>query len=179
MKTRFFILTGLIAMVLTACDLNSSSNYTPQINFYTSHINKTDTLYIYPTDVGGVVRLDTIQAGDTIVFRMYLTGFTNNLTNFSMTLSDTTVAKILLPVGISMDSIFSKTQSDYAKGNFIFLPKKVNVYFPVRFIAKKPSTTTYLNLLLISDAIFQNSAGDNSVSYKLMTPIIAKRDSIK
>lgn len=174
MKTRLLILIGFIVTIFSACNLNSSSNYTPEIYVYTSHVNKTDTLNIYLTDEGGVFRLDTINVGDTVVFRMFFNGLTNNLTSFYLTQSDTTVAKILLPAVVSMDSIFSKPLSGYNTGKFIFLPDKKQVYFPVRYIAMKPTTSATLSFSLVSDAVFENSVGSNSVSFKLKTPIVAK-----
>lgn len=179
MKTRLLILLGFVVTVFTACNLNGSSNYSPEIYVYTSHVNKTDTLNIYLTDEGGVLRLDTINVGDTIVFRLFLNGITNNLTNFYLTQSDTTVAKILLPAVISMDSIFSKPLSDYDSGKFIFLPDKKQVYFPVRYIAKKPTTTATLQFSVVSDAVFDNVSGSNSASFKLKTPIVDKSGTIK
>ena len=174
------ILFGLIVAIFTSCNLNNgSSNYTPEIYLYTSHINKTDTLNVYLTDESGVLRLDTISVGDTIVLRMFLNGITNNLTNFYLTQSDTTVAKILLPAVVSMDSIFSKPQSDYNAGRFVFLQNKKQVYFPVRYIAKKATTTATLQFSVVSDAVFDNSSGSNSDSFKLKTPIIVKRNAVK
>jgi hypothetical protein len=179
MKTKYFILLSLIAICFTACDLDNSSNSTPEMSVFTSHINGADTLNIYSTDEGGVGRLDTIAVGDTIVFRMYLNGVTNNLTSFYIAPSDTASAKIILPNATSMDSLFSNTQSDYSMGKFIFLPKMVHVYFPVRYVAKKPSAVASIQLALYSDAIFDNSIGSNRFAIKLKTPIVAKRQSVK
>lgn len=179
MKTKYLILLSLIAICFTACNLDSSSNYTPEMSMLTSHINKADTLNLYSTDEGGVGRLDTITVGDTIVFRMYLNGVANNLTRFYMAQSDSASAKIILPVAASMDSIFSSSQSDYSKGEFIFLPKKLHVYFPVRYVAKKPTTTAVIQLALSSDAVFNNSIGSNTFSIKLKTPIVAKKETLK
>lgn len=175
MKTKYLILLSIIAICFTACNLDSSSNSTPQMSMLISHANKSDTLNIYSTDEGGVGRLDTISVGDTIVFRMYLNGVTNNLTSFYMVQSDSTTAKVILPVTTSMDSIFSSTQSDYPAGKFIFKSKIVHVYFPVRYVAKKPSTDAAIQLALASDAVFSNSIGSNIFSIKLKTPIRAKK----
>ena len=179
MKTRLLIVLGFIVTIFSACNLNSSSNYSPEFYIYTSHLNKNDTLNIYLTDEGGVLRLDTINVGDTIVFRMFLNGITNNLTNFYLTQSDTVSARILLPAVVSLDSIFSKPQSDYSAGRFIFLPDKKQVYFPVRYIAKNPSTTATIQFTVASDAVFDNSMGSNSATLKLKTPIIIKPSKIK
>jgi hypothetical protein len=180
MKTRLFILLGIIITIFSACNLNGSSNYSPEMYVYTSHINRNDTLNIYFTDEGGVMRLDTINVGDTIVFRMFLDGITNNLTNFYLTQSDTISSKILLPSVVSMDSIFSKTQSDYNAGRFVFLPNKRQVYIPVRYIAKNPSSTATIQFTITSDAVLDNSVGSNSATLKLKTPIlVAKTSKIK
>lgn len=179
MKTKHFIFIGLLALSFAACNINGSSNSTPELSIVTSHIKQSDVLNLYYTDEGGVLRLDTIQVGDTIVFRMDLNGITNNLTSFYLTQSDTSVAKIILPVFNSMDSIFSKDQSDYGNGKFIFLPKKIHVYFPIRFVAKKPTNTATIQLSLTSDANFENSIGSNKLGMKLKTPIIVKSTTAK
>lgn len=179
MKTPLLILFAVISIAFTACDLNGSSNFTPEMRLYPSHISKSDTLNMYLTDESGVLRMDTINVGDTVVIRMYLNGSTNNLTSFYLAQSDTSEATILLPVAASMDSIFSKSQSDYDRGKFIFLPKKVFIYFPIRYVARKPSNTATLQFSLASDANFENGIGNNSIVLKLKTPIVAKPVTIQ
>jgi hypothetical protein len=175
MKTKYFALLGLFVIFLTACDMSNSSNYTPQISILTSHINKTDTLNLYYTDQGGILRLDTINVGDTIVFRMDLNGITNNLTAFNFTTTDTTTAKVIFPVKLSMDSLFVKEQSDYVNGKFVFQPKKVRVYFPVRYVAKKATITSTIQISLSSDAVLNGNLQSNQVSMTVKTPIKEKK----
>jgi len=179
MKTYFFIQLALFTIAFTSCNLTNESNYSPELYAWASHINKTDTINQYLTDEGGVRRTDTINVGDTLVFIMYLNGVTNNLKNFYLTQSDSTISKILLPVETSMDSIFSKSESNYSKGQFIFLPKITSVFFPVRYIALKPTITEYIQLTLESDVNSKSTAGDNSVSFKLKIPAIEKPNAIK
>ena len=174
MKTKYSILLGLLAICFTACTMDSSTNSTPQMSILTSHVNKTDTLNIYYTDQGGVLRLDTINVGDTIVFRLYLNGVTNNLTNFNLIQSDSTVAKLIYPIESSTATIISNSQSNFANGTFVFLPKQVQVYFPVRYVAKKPTTSATVQFSLSSDANFNSLNGSNTFSMTLKTPIKAK-----
>lgn len=169
MKTALFAISFFMLVAFASCNLSGSSNFTPELFVNLSHINKSDTLYIYPTDEG-VYRSDTLFTGDTIVMRMYLDGKANNLTDFYLTQSDTSTAKIILPVKLSLDSIFS-AKSDYGKGKFVFLPEEVFVYFPVRYVAKKASKDALLQFTLSSDAKFENEIGSNTVTIKLKTPI--------
>lgn len=183
MKTRHFILFGLIAIAFTACNLSGTVNNTPKIIFVTNPItNKTDTLNSYYTDASGVYRMDTIQVGDTVNFHILLYGYSNNLTSYTITLNDTASTGILLPGINSLDSIFSTTSSNYSDGKFVFKSKISSLYFPFRYIAKKATTTATISLMLSSDADFTGSnsvSGSNSISFVLRTPIVqAKQTSV-
>ncbi len=171
MKTKIFILLSLITIAFTSCDLSGSSNYVPSLDIAASHVSKNDTLNIWVTDEGGTCRMDTIFVGDTVVFRTYLNGVTNNLTNYNILQADTSEAKILYPVTSSMDSIISVSQSDIQKGKFVFLPKGVFVYFPIRYIALKPTNSATIQFTLVSDAVFENGIGTNMTTLKIKTPI--------
>ena len=173
MKIRYILILGLITLIFAGCDLGGTSNYTPSLLIYASHINKNDTLNIYITDASGTLRMDTVNLGDTIVFRNYLNGFTNNLTYFNIEQNDTSDAKILYPVTSSMDSIISVNQSNIAKGKFVFLPKQSFVYFPLRYVPKKITKTASIQFSLMSDANFNTGMGYNSVTYKIITPVKA------
>lgn len=175
MKVKQLILFGLIAVVLTSCDMGSSNNYTPAISFISIVANRTDSLNGFSTDEANTFRLDTINVGDTVVFKLVLNAYYNNLTSFYITQSDTSSTKVILPIVASMDTIFSKPLSDYNNFKFIFLPKKNYVYFPVRYVAKKASISSTIEFLLMSDAKLSVVSGSNSTSIKLTTPIINAR----
>ena len=174
MKIRFIIFLGIIAMAMASCDVNGSSNSTPDILFVTIPIvNKTDTLNGYSTDDASVKRLDTIQVGDTVTFRILFWGFSNNLSICDIIQSDTSAAKFLFPADISLDSVFISSASDYANGKFVFKNKVQSLYFPFKYVAKKASTDARISFFLSSDADFSSSSslGNNSFSFILKTPI--------
>jgi len=173
MKTQLIILFALIAIAFSSCNLNGSSNYTPQILFVNNPFtNKSDTLSSYLTD-DGVYHLDTITVGDTVTFRILLYGYTNNLVSFNIVQSDTSSTKILLPPKTSLDSVFLSTSSNYLIGNFIFKTKLSSLYMPIKYVAKKANNDAKLSFYLSSDANFNNtgSLGNNSVSFIFSTPI--------
>ena len=173
MKTRLILFFALIAIIFSSCNLNGSSNYTPQILFVNSPFtNKLDTLSSSLGD-DGIYHMDTISVGDTVTFRIYLYGYTNNLVSFNIVQSDTSSTKILLPPVISLDSIFLSTNSNYSTGNFIFKSKITNLYLPFKYVAKKANSVAKLSFYLSSDATFDNSGsiGYNNVSVVLSTPI--------
>ena len=182
MKTRIYLLIGMVAIAFSSCNISSTSNNTPEILFVTNpFISQTDTLNKYYTDVSGVYRLDTIQVGDTVTFRMLLYGFSNNLSSFNVIPSDTSATKILLPSKNSLDSIFISAGSDYSIGKFLFKSKISSLYFPFRYIAKKVSNDAKLTFYLSSDATFGNTSefGNNSVSFQLKTPVKLKKQLVK
>ena len=83
MKIRhfLFIIVAALSVAFTSCDLEGESNYTPFIilNFVKPVTQTNDSLEIFYTDQSNVFLLDTIQAGDTVTFRVGFNGFTNNL----------------------------------------------------------------------------------------------------
>ena len=181
MKTRIYILLGIIAIAFSSCNISSTSNNTPEILFVTNpFINKTDTLSNYNTDESGVYRMDTIQVGDTVTFRVFLYGYSNNLSSFNVIQSDTSATKILLPATSSLDSIFVSAGSDYLNDKFIFKSKISNLYFPFRYVAKKVTNDAKITFYLSSDATFDNSSGlgNNSTSFVLKTPIKIKKQLV-
>ena len=174
MKNRIYILLEIIAIAFSSCNLNSSTNNTPEILFVTSpFVNKTDSLSSYLTD-DGIYHMDTINVGDTVTFRILLYGYANNLSAYNIIQSDTSSTKLLLPATYSLDSIFTSTSSDYTKGIFIFKNKISSLYFPFRYVAKKVSNDSKLTFNLSSDANFNATTGglgNNTVSFVLQTPI--------
>lgn len=171
MKTRILTLLLIIVVAFTACDLSNDSNYTPGIFFVQNPINNhQDTLKGLYTDVQGTLLLDTIQTGDTVVFYLYLEGYTNRLRTFMLTNTPDSAAKIILPNVHSMDSIFADN-SEYNKGKFYLDGSQTSLYFPFKYVALKPSSEAKINFLIISDAVFDTGFGSNTASMTLKTPI--------
>jgi hypothetical protein len=180
MKNRIYILLGIIAIAFSSCNLNSSSNNTPEILFVTSpFVSKTDSLSSYLTD-DGIYHMDTINVGDTVTFRIFLYGYSNNLSAYNIVQSDTTSTKLILPATSSLDSIFTST-STYSKGIFIFKNKISSLYFPFRYVAKKATNDAKLTFNLSSDATFDATSGlgSNTASFVLQTPIKTPKANTK
>jgi len=175
MKTKNLILFGLLAIALTACNLNGSVNNTPEIIFITKPIaNNVDSLGTFLTDQGGVYQMDTINVGDTVSFHILLYGFSNNLTSLYLVQSDTTTVKFLIPPKASLDSVFSTSDSDYANGKFIFKNNITSLYFPFKLVAKKASKEVKFMMTLKSDADFSKTTvlATSSAQVTLITPIV-------
>lgn len=174
MKTRIFLLISIIAIVFSSCNLNGESNFQPGILFYQDPVlNGKDTLAIQLTDEG-VYKLDTIQVGDTVMFRMLINGVTNNLLNYTMTQSADSVTKFILPSVSSMDSIFLPT-SNYNKGVFNLKGTSTSLFFPFRYVARKASKEAKIIFSVVSDANFEY----NQTSFVLKTPIVEASDTLQ
>ena len=175
MRKYIYGIIALISIAFTACDLNGSTNNTPQILFVTNpRLNANDSLNMYLTDVAGTYRMDSISVGDTVSFRILLNGYSNHLTSCFITRSDTASAKMIFPDKNSMDSVFVSTTSDYSYGKFIFKETILNLYFPFKYVARKENADAKISFTLTSDAIFEGGlsmGGSNSVSFVLKTPI--------
>jgi hypothetical protein len=175
MKTRIILLLfGLMSIAFSSCNMTSSSADTPQIIVAIPSSNRVDTLNTYITDVSGVYRMDTINVGDTVTFRIIFYGYSNNLLSCNVIQSDTSSTKIILPNENSLDSIFSSTSSNYATGKFIVKDKVTSIYLPFKYIAKKASKDAQISFYVSSDATFNDAQGTNTASFVLKTPIKAK-----
>ena len=162
-----------MAFTFVGCNLSSSSESTPVIVVANPASSRVDTLNSYLTDQAGVYRLDTINVGDTITFRIVFYGYENNLISCNVIQSDTSSTKLLFPAKISLDSVFVSATSDYSIGKFIFKNKTSTLYLPFKYVAKKASNDAKITLSVISDANFSSSdsRGSNYATYVLDTPI--------
>jgi hypothetical protein len=178
MKKYFLPLLFIAVTLLTGCNLNNNSSYTPAIQFLAFPCTQNgDTLKINTTAESGLYLLDTIQVGDTVFFQLGLNAFTNNLVSFHLINSIDSVGEILFPPVASLDSIFSHTDSDYEQGRFVFQSGYSALYFPFHFAAKSTSKDEILQFTLISDAQFDDIYGSSVTTFKLKTPI--KRATIE
>lgn len=178
MKMRYFVVLALLSIVITSCKLDGESNYTPDINFVTKPIkNKADSLNMYLTDNAAVIRLDTIAVGDTVLFRLFINGYTNNIKEFYIKQYSDSSATIILPNKSSLDSIFAST-SNYKTGTFLTKITTTAVYFPFKMVARKPSLEANLIFTVVSDANFKDGFGKNINSITLKTPIVVAKDSV-
>jgi len=152
MKTRISLFLILTITILTGCDLNTVSNYKPEILFVQNPIvSHGDTLNILYTDQAGVYKLDTIEVGDTVNFRIFINAYSNKINSFNITQSADSVTKVILPSRSSLDSVFLSS-SNYEQGKFYFKIPANTLYFPFRYIALKPSKQAFLTLSVISNA---------------------------
>ena len=119
MKTKHLLFIALLSAIFIACDPPASYS-TPGFRFQGVVNNITgDSLSGYDEGLN-VLRMDTIKVGDDITFNLILDGGTyNSLTSFSITLSDTTSTKIILPETSALDNVFSSSLSDYKNGKFV------------------------------------------------------------
>jgi len=172
MKKQFFLFLFMAAVLLTGCDFDGESNYTPAIQFIAFPCTQNgDTLNIKTTSESGVYLLDSIQVGDTVFFQLGLNAYTNNLVSFHLINSIDSAGDLLFPPVASLDSIFSNTNSDYEQGKFVFQSGYSAIYFPFRFAAKSASKDEILQFSLVSDAQFDDVYGSNVTTFKLKTPI--------
>lgn len=172
MKKYYYSILGLMILILSSCDLNSESNYQPDIFFLQQPIaNNTDTLNLYNQNKTNTISMDTIYEGDTVSFLLYLNGYMNKLTRLDLVQSADSNTSILLPNKQSMDSVFSNT-SNYSQGKFLFSIETTNIYLPIRYIAKKASLDAKLTISISSDAQFEY----NSNYIILKTPILATKE---
>lgn len=173
MKSSAILLIILFTIFFSSCNLNSSSNSTPQILMVTQpQLNSKDSIFTYITDMASVYQLDSINVGDTVTFRILLNGITNHLISYYITLSDTTSTKLLLPKKNSLDSVFNSSLSNYSIGKFIFKSDIINLYFPFKYVAIKQSIDSRITFTLVSDASFDGGTlNNNSVSLVIRTPI--------
>lgn len=176
MKTKLLILLGAVALVFSACNVGGESNFTPQFVIVSNPTSSNgDTVYVRQTGESGVYKLDTIYVGDTILFPLYMNGYSNNLQNFSLKRSTDYSADILLPRTSALDSVFNSFYSDYDAGKFVFQSGIKALYFPFRYVPTAASNTATLVFTVSSDANFDYSVG----TFTLKTPIKERAQSTR
>jgi hypothetical protein len=70
-----------------------------------------------------------------------------------------------------MDPLFLSS-SNYAAGKFITNATFTSLFFPFKYIAKKPSKDAKLTISVTSDAVFKDFSGTDTKSFILKTPIV-------
>ncbi|MFZ4582166.1 MAG: hypothetical protein ACOYM7_05900, partial [Paludibacter sp.] len=173
-----FYLVGIVLIIipiLSSCNLDVSSNYTPRISFLQAPILQNgDSLHIKYTSTEGEFLMDTISVGDTVMFVLHLNAYSNNLTNFVISQSADSVSRLVLPNKSSLDSITLPT-SDYKLGRFAFKPNYSMMIFSFGYVATNTTKNSKFSVYLESDAKFDMGfMGRNSHSFKLITPIKAR-----
>ena len=181
MKTHQILLLALISIGFISCNMTGGTNYTPQISISSrlkvlkaDSLHSVDTLYMHNTSAVGELLLDTITVGDTVEIQVSLDAITNNITAFYLVQSADSLTTIALPVKSLLDELFSSS-SNYAEGKFFSSSSYSSLYFPFRYIAKKPSKDAKLTFIVVSDAVFKDASGSNTNSFALKTPIKASK----
>lgn len=175
-KRIFFVLILAALSLLSACTLESSSNYSPTIRLINLPRSSTgDTLKLRYSSAYNDLLLDTIRVGDTVTFQLELHAYSNNLTRFELIQSSDSISRLLLPRNSALDSIFMPS-SNYKTGKFIFREKIKLVYFTFNYLARKPSNEGKFTIAITSDAVFdENFNGSNQAVVHIKTPILPAR----
>ena len=95
-KRIFFVLILAALSLLSACTLESSSNYSPTIRLINLPRSSTgDTLKLRYSSAYNDLLLDTIRVGDTVTFQLELHAYSNNLTRFELIQSSDSISRLL------------------------------------------------------------------------------------
>lgn len=172
MKKVFFPLLFLVSLLVVSCDFSGESNYTPGIFLLQRPLtNNNDSLDIEVTGEQGLLLMDTIQVGDTVLFAVRFEAYANRLTALSLKHTPANAAKILLPPVERLDSTFN-SNSDYDKGEFYLDPLYSTLFVVFSYVALEPTTDARLEMTVMSDAKFEGGGyGSNYAVVKLKTPI--------
>ena len=170
MKTRFILPLLVLASLISSCNVENESNYTPTIILGNpAKINGDSSIYMSYTDnTHDAVKFDSLHVSDTVVVQVLVNGVSNNVTEFYVIPSDTTSVKVILPD--SLNEYFT-SQSDFKAGKFILKNESTMLYFPLKFVPKQPKDQFKFDIKAVSDAINIT----NSVSIQLVFPIKPKR----
>lgn len=165
-------LVVIVTLVLSSCNLESSTNYTPRISLLQPPVLQNgDSLQIKYTAIADEYLMDTIRVGDSVLFVLHFNAYSNNITQFLITQSADSVSRIKLPSREALDSTFLPT-SDYKTGRFVCKPKISLLGISFWFVAKNSTNNSKLSFFLESDAKFDfNYMGSNVHSFKIITPI--------
>ena len=159
MKKKFVTLILFTALIvgLSSCKIGSDSNYSPKLTLLNPALLNTDsTLRMSYTNEGNI-KFDSLHVNDTITIGVLGEGYTNTLTKFTYTVTETSDIEVIMPDSIrkSFDA-----SSNFVTGNLVFTPKIIWMNLPFKFVAKRPKDKVKINFLLESDAVdVSNQAG--------------------
>ncbi len=167
-KIKVFALLLFSTLAMTSCLDNTGVHSTPQMIFGNLYVNPKfvgdtfvgakDTLYDHFNAELGLLYVDTLQLGDTLMFPAKFMSYTNNLVN--ITTSYDTV-NVNLWFDIDMQDPNQKKAlaagSDPQKGILFFNPMYYQVIFNIYIVPKK--TGSYpLKFSVTSDSEFSNNS---------------------
>lgn len=151
MKIRFLILYILFAVIFFACNSRSGIEQTsPKFNFPPGVVTSyNDTLRIRGSFTAGF-QMDSIAAGDTAHFHIYIDGVFNRLTEIHIELENAN-AELLFLDQAYLDSMFLNS-SDFQAGIFRVAGERTRIPFLFSYAAIQTSRNANLILTAYSDA---------------------------
>jgi hypothetical protein len=167
-KIKVFTLLLLGTLAMTSCFDNTGLQSTPQMQFGNLYVNPRfvgdtlvgakDTLYDHFNAELGLLYVDTLQLGDTLMFPSLFTSYTNNLVN--ITTSYDTV-NVNLWFDIDMQDPDKKKAlaagSDPQKGMLFFNPMYNQAVFNIYIVPQKAGSYP-LKFSVTSDSEFASNS---------------------
>jgi len=165
MKILHIYITVICAIIFSACTSTEVARFPPEIqidSISAGGVNlRTDSI----SSTGELI-LDSVDIGVLTVFSLKLNGFYNNLDSFHLSNSDTSAVEPLY-VKKNLDDNFSKSKSDFYRGNFVFLPGKNSNSFLFGYKAKKSTNSLLIRLILFSNVVFDDEKLTNADTVNL------------
>ena len=165
-KSFFFLL--VLACTMTSCFNNTGSQTTPQMHFGYLYVNPQfegdsligakDTLYDHYNELDGLIYLDSMKLGDTIMFPALFSANMNNLVSVSAKY-DTLKMNMWFDINPEEEAVKKalKEGSDPAKCILLFNPMYNYVTFPVYMVPMETGAHP-IQLIVNSDSKFSSSS---------------------
>lgn len=166
-KIKSFLYLLLIACVATSC-LNTETHTTPQMLFGNLYVNPQfvgdtlvgakDTLEDHYNYEVGMVYLDTLQLGDTVMFSAYFDSYMNSLVSVQANY-DTTRVNLWFAIDPQSDAVKNllASGSNPQKGILLFNPMYRSVVFPI-YIVPQEAGSHPIKITVTSDSNYSTNS---------------------
>lgn len=167
MKTKilFPLLAVMLLIGFSACKLGGESNYSPRLMLLNPAKLNSDTTLMLGYNAEGNIKIDSLHVNDTVVITLVGEGFSNDLKNFTITVTEPADIEMLAP----HDTIakYFASESDFVNGKILFGNDIVWMSYPFQFVAKKAKDKVKLNFSLTSDAKEVNNTSSILVEFPI------------
>lgn len=169
MKRNILFLLVVFTFVFSSCKMDDGySEYSPILVFGNPvKLNSDSTLNLKDTYYSNVIRLDSIHVGDTVVLKVGMNAYYNQLLEFDFSVNDSSAIKAAMPD--SLNYLF--TSIDAKAGKYVYKSGYYAAILPLNLIAKKVSDSIEYKFNIYSDV----TKVTNSSALVLRTKIKPKR----
>lgn len=165
MKKNILFTILAFLFIFTSCKLDSGYNDTIPSIFFGSQakLNSDSLLYLKSTSQYNVAGIDSIHVGDTVVIKVGMNAYFNQLSEFDFQVNDTSAVKTILSDSVKM---LFKSMNENSK-KYIFDDNYSYVIMPLKLVALKESDSIMYTFGVYSNVTKVSNYNDIGLKTKI------------